>query len=216
MAIRPTGAPLTFTNSASSIPVFASEVSREFVVLDFDRNEFSNNRLRSAKNLLGGLPIILNNIANIPVQVNYSCASDDARPLGPDDANIASIKQRFNIQKFNITSTPVPYIYADQLFSIAQTHKTLLDKFTLYQEESSQMDLSYDFLVALQAETFSYLTTTSLSMTGDCLGGTVANLLISEFRYDTDISVTNADGSKSLFRTFSMTVENRAVTSRTS
>lgn len=215
MPIRPTGALLTFTYSPSTIPTYVGEVSREFIVLDFDREEFSNGRLRAAKNALGGTPIIVTNVANVPVQVNISCANDDARPLLPDDANIASIKQRFNIQRYSIVSVPVPYTYTDQLFTVAQIHRKLLDKFQLYLEESGQMDLSYDYLIGLQAENFSYLTSTSLSMSGDCIGGTVSNLLITDFKYDAEYVVKNADGTSSLLRSFSMSVENRVVVSRT-
>ena len=77
------------------------------------------------------------------------------------------------------------------------------------------MDLSYTFLLGLQAETFSYLTSTSVSMTGNCIGGTISNLLISDFAYTAEIEVKNADGSTSLMRAFTMVVENRQIVSRT-
>lgn len=217
MPIRPLGSLLTFTANASSIVTYVNEVSREFDIIDFDRQEFSNVRLRSAKNLLGGDPIIVRNIANIPYQVSYVCANDDIRPLVPDDSNIANIKQRFNIQRYQIRSDLLPYGIGDQLESIYIAHRKLLDAFTLYQEESSQMELSYDFLISLQAQTFSYLTspTPTLSMTGNCIGGSISNLLMTAFSYSAEIEVKNADGTSSLLRSFSMIVENRQITTRT-
>ena len=217
MPIRPLGSLLTFIANASSITTYVNEVSREFDIIDFDRQEFSNVRLRSAKNLLGGDPIIARNIANIPYQVSYVCANDDARPLIPDDANIANIKQRFNIQRYQIRSDLLPYGIGDQLESVYTAHRKLLDAFALYQEESSQMELSYDFLLSLQSQTFSYLTspTPSLSMTGACIGGgTISNLLITAFSYSAEIEVKNADGTNSLLRSFTMVVENRQITTR--
>lgn len=216
MPIRPGGALLTLTYSSSSIPCYVNEVTRGFTIIDFDRNEFSNNRLRGAKNSLGGLPIIINNVANVPVQVNIACVGNDSRPLTPDDSNVASIKQRFNIKRYTVRSAPMDADACDQIYQIAQVHQKLLDQFQLYLEESSSMDLSYDFLVALQAQTFSYLTTTDLTMSGDCVKGTFTNMLITDFNYDTDIQVTQRDGSKLLLRSFTMTIENRVIVSRTS
>ena len=215
MALRPGSALLTFASGAVSIPTYINEAARKFDVIDFDRNEFSNAKLAAAKNSLGGQPIVVRNVANTPIQVNIACSGDTARPFAPDDSNIPSIKQRFNVQKYTITSALNPYGVCDTLEAIYTVQRKLLDKFALYQEESTSMDLSYTFLLGLQAETFSYLTSTSASMTGNCIGGTISNLLISDFAYTAEIEVKNADGSTSLMRAFTMVVENRQIVSRT-
>jgi hypothetical protein len=217
MAIAPLSTLLVFTNSASSsVNIWANEISRAKIVEPFQRAEFSNQRRREVKNSLGGLPMIVNNIANLPLQLSVSCAGDSPRPLLPDDANLSSINQQFNIQRYTIQGAPTPVANLAVVEAQAIVHAGYLQKFQ-YHQTSVGSDISFSLLTgSLSSENFSYLTTTGVSIAGDALGGTATQMLITSFNQDVAYSSTQADGTVVNLATWSMTIENRTISSQAS
>jgi hypothetical protein len=218
MPIRPRGSLVVFTNGVDSYDVYVNEATREYDILDFDRLEFSNVKLRQAPNAAGGRPVIVNNIAGIPIQFLYGCASDEPRPLVPDDANLASIKQRFKIIRWKIKTDIMDYAFMDFLDGYNQAHKIDIDNFHFTLEVISSNELSYGELIGLQSGvSFNSLTTTPLSMSGNCLGSAITpnNLLVRELSFGPEIEVTTAAGSNLMLRSADITLEQWTLSSRT-
>lgn len=186
---KPGESPLLFTLPASglSATVYASGVDTKFTVRDFNRDEWLNSRLQGAQTLLNNArPIILTNATNSQVQVaigDGDCSFPYAVPLGPEDNNIPYILQRQNITEYSISGANSSPSAVASLQPIATAHKKLLDKFDAYLAELGQ-NISYERLIALRSETFSYLTTTGMSISG--LDINVSNVaLISDFNMGT-------------------------------
>ena len=215
MPILPTGTLITFTNAAStSVNLYASEISRAKVIEPFQRVEFSNNRLRTVKNSLGGEAMIVKTIANTPIQVGIACTGDSPRPLTPDSiANLNAINQKFVIDRLTFSGVPTPIANLEVVLAQAIDHENRLQKFQ-YHLTKGNSDISYTDLVALQAETFSDLTTTGVSVAGNALGGTYTNVLIEAFSIDMAYSVVQADGSILRLATWSMVLGQRAIASQ--
>jgi len=216
MPINPTGTLLTFTNSASaSVNLWASDISRAKIIEPFVRIEFSNDKLRSAKNDQGGLPMITQNIANIPMQVSITCAGDSPRPLGPETtANLNSINQKFTTFRYTLRGTPTPLANLEVVATQALDHANRLQKFT-YHQTKVQSDVSYNDLINVyQAETFSYLTSTGVTLSGNALGGTLTNVLVVSFSIDVSHEVTLDNGLPFRMATWEMVVDQRAISSQ--
>lgn len=217
MAIFPSGSQATFTwsSGASSAVVYLEEVSMSMVIEPFQRMEYSNERLRSVKNVNGGLPKIVTSITNTPLQLDVSCSGDVPRPLGPDSlANINNINQRFNIQRYTLKGSASRHSEIIKLYNLAVQHQKLLNNFQLHLYKGSSADISIGDLQALQAENFSYLTNTGLSLASDAINGTATQMLISEFAMSVAYEVTLADSSKLLLQEWTMTIENRTISSQ--
>lgn len=215
MPIFPSGTPLVFTNAASaSVTIYAGEISRTKIIEPFTRVEFSNDRLRAVKNTQGGEAMIVRTIANIPIQIGYTCAGDSPRPLTPDSiANLNAINQKFVTERLTIRGLPTPIADLEVVLAQAITHQNNLQKFAYHQTKANS-DISYTDLVALQAETFSYLTTTGVSLAGTALGGTYLNMLIVSFDIGMTHVVKQADGTTLRLGDWSMTIDQRAISSQ--
>lgn len=217
MPVNPIGTLITFTNAAStSVSLYASEVTRTKIIEPFTRVEFSNDKLRGAKNDLGGLPMIVTTIANTPIQLSISCAGDSPRPLTPDSiSNLNSINQKFVIDRFTMRGTPQDISSLEVVLAQAIDHENRLQKF-VYHATKANSDISYNDLVALQSETFSYLTSTGVSIAGNVLGGTYTNMLIVSFDMDFTHEVRQRDGSVLRLASWSMVIDQRAISSQAS
>lgn len=211
MSISPTGSTITFSGSAEAT-LYVDSVEYEFTVEPFERSEFSNSKLREAPTASGAKPMIVSTFGNFPLQLASTCTGDSARPLTPDDSNINSIKQQFNIQKYTIGGAATYSTAISTMFSTATDHAKRLSKFQLHIEKA-QMELSYTALVALQAEDFSYLTATGLNVSGVALGGSLSDVLITEFRPGVLYTITS---SGTLIHDWSMSLEVRTISDRVS
>lgn len=209
MALSPRGSVIVFTIPAS---VYVDSVEYEFITEPFERQEYSNPKLRTAPTSSGATPMIVQTFGNKPIQLASACTGDSARPLIPDDANVNSIKQQFNIDRYTISGSPTPASAVDALYTAAKAHIKLLSKFQLHIEKAS-MELSYTALVAMQSETFSYLTSTGLDVAGASLGGTIEDILITRFSPGVAF-LTSSSGS--VIKDWSMTFEVRTISDRVS
>lgn len=163
MPIRPAGSLIY----VAGVPATVREVKYTFDVEFFERVEFSNEKLRAAKNVDGSKSIFIDLFGGKVVQFASTCNTyNTVRPIGPDDANVDDIKKRWDIRKYSLSGDVNNTGSVQTLQAYHQVHKTYLTRFQAHIQQSG-MDLSYTALVALQAETFSYLTSTGLSIYGN-------------------------------------------------
>jgi len=164
------GSRLTMKTGSEDIQLYVEEIREIPLEIDaFDRPEFSHDRLRSAKNSDGSSPVFIQLFGGRVAQLFTTCGNvNTTRSVLPDDSVVSQIKRRWDIRRWTITGS----------ISTAQTVAKLADqaeqdriKFARYQAHIQEvgMDISYQRLLELQAETFSYLQTTSLSMYGNAL-----------------------------------------------
>ena len=219
MPIRPGSSPLIYNSTVSptcSGTIYVDAIDYTEVFQNFDRLEYSNPKLREAHTSTGATPLIVQTFGNQPFQLLTTCTGDVPRPLGPDDTNIAFIKQRFNILRYTIKGAANVNTDVNNLFAVFQAHLQLLDQFALYLEEL-QMELSIGYLENnLQPYNFAYLINPTFSMTGNAIGGFVNYLIISEFAPSVAYEALLPDGSgdSAVFMDFSMIVNNYTVSSR--
>ncbi len=211
MSILPAGTALTFTGAATG-QVYVDTLEYEFIVEPFDRSEFSNAKLRTAPTTSGATPMIVQSFGNRPIQLASTCVGDSPRPLSPDDANVNSIKQQFNIDRFTLIGVSTYGEAINNLYVLSKNHKNRISKFNLHIEKAN-MELSYSALIAMQSETFSYLTSTGLSVSGPALEGGLSNLLITEFSPSVEYITTS---SGLMTKTWKMVFEIRTISNRVS
>lgn len=188
MSIVPEGSPITFT-AASPAPtitanVAVNEIVRRTIAPRFKRNEFSHQRLAGAKNVDGSTPVIYMSAGNLPMQFYTNCNDNETeRPLTPDDDDLDLIYKRFNTRRYEVRGAISLASEVEKLAQVAQYHAVLLARFDDHQEKAANADISYDELVDMQSETFSYLTTTNVTMTGNALStySPVSHLIIVDF-----------------------------------
>lgn len=191
MPIFPNGSLLTFTDSVGSVVanVAVNNVRYKVIRKHFERAEFMHERLLGAPNEDGSKPVIQQLAGNRPVQYLTPCNPDETvRPLTPDDDDLDSIYQRFDIKQWTMSGTLSLVSEVDKLFEMHKKHQVLLARFDAYQSVAKG-NVSYNFLVGLQAETFSYLTTTTVAMRGNVfntlgVGQYFTNLLVTDFGGD--------------------------------
>ena len=214
MPIKPGAALITFTSASGSSILYVDEVSLTKSVEAFTRPEFDNDRLRGTKNDLGGSAMIVNSIANTPIQLSISCAGDSPRPLTANSlANLNSIHQRQNIVRYILKGAVCLVSSLVPIQAQAFADEKLLLKFQFHQTQASS-DISYNDLISLQAETFSYLSSTSTAIAGNCLGGTASSLIVRSYSQDVSHSVDQADGSQLLIATWTAVLDNISFSSQ--
>lgn len=215
MPINPTGTPITLVTAAStSVVLYASEVSKTPLIEPFQRLEFDNDKLRAAKTPQGGLPMIITTISNSPIQISVTCANDYPRPLTPNSfSNMAAINQKFTITRFTMKGTPQNVEDLEIVKAQALDHENLLQKFQ-YHATLANGDISYPDLVSLQAQSFDYLINTGVSISGPCLGATYTGMLIVSFDIDYTHQFTQADGTNKNLASWSMTIDQRGISSQ--
>lgn len=202
MAIKPGGSTLTI--NGNSVIVDDVVVSQEHQL--FQRLEYSNNRIRTAKNSDGSSPIFIPLLGGRIVQLAATCGgSQSIRPLSPDSAD--SILKRFNITKYTLRGGSSLAINVNNLVTLAAAHQKLLARFEAHIQKA-QMDISYTDLIALQAETFSYLTASGISMSGNALQGTVTNILVTQFTAPVEYEVPTP---ATVLKSWSAVIETRTI-----
>lgn len=211
MAIAPNESLVTFILAGASSILYVDEVGYSFVNEPFDRVEFSNDKLRAATTAAGATPLIQTNWTGQRIQLGIVCTGDSPRPLNSDDSNASNIKQRFNIERFTLNGAVSLASEVDEVRIIAEAHQKLLSKFQ-YHIAKGGMDISYLGLVAMQAETFSYLTSTGLTVTGPAIG-TGTNMLLSSFSTDVAYEVSLPTSGSLVLQKWSAVVESRSITS---
>lgn len=220
MSIKPVGSVITLTASACGISVdlVVDAVTIAFTTENFQRLEYSNQRRNQAKDEnTGATGLILSAFGNIPVQVISNCG--DGFPvlnLLPDDNNIDNIRKRFNITRITIQGAPSLSANVDAVYPISVAHKKLLNKFNRFFEVLG-MDVSIQYLDQAKLETFSYITTTGITISGNSLittdnpTGVYNDILLIDFTENVEYEVIKSDGSKQRIKSWSCNFENRVI-----
>lgn len=176
--LQPLGRFATFTMGASSSVLYIREINFDTESTLFTRSEKSHETLKNAPEDTGNMPTYAQTLSGAPVQFIYG-GGTTARNLTPDDSIIDSIEQKFFFNRYKISGTISGASDIALMFSWAASHHVLQDRFDAYQKKINDK-ISVQLLTSLGGETFSYLTTTGLSLTGSTLG-TLNNLLIRSF-----------------------------------
>lgn len=176
--LQPLGRFATFSLSASSAVLYIREINFDTESTLFTRSEKSHETLKNAPESTGNMPTYGQSLIGAPVQFIYGSATT-ARDLTPDDSIIDSIEQKFFFNRYTIGGTISGASDIALMFAWAAQHRVLQDRFEAYQKKIGDK-ISYQLLTTLGSETFSYLTTTGLSLSGSTLG-TLNNLLIRSF-----------------------------------
>lgn len=216
MSINPTGAALTVDGNALII----ADHKKSQITEPFDRLEYSYNRLKSAPNDLGQKALQATLLGNTPAQIVIGSISfQQTLVLKPDvtstSSNFQNFKKKFNITRYEITGGASLNDNVNAVQVIAKNHAQQLSKFQAYLQKSASLDTSYEELLALQSENFSYLTTTGISAVGNIMEGTVTNVLITSFTPSIEYEelLNEAGDDYDLLKSFSMTLEVRTITS---
>jgi len=211
MPLLPPGSTFTLTFSGSSNTFYIDDVTFQYVTDPWERPEFSNEKLRNAKESNGAMPIIVETFGRLPIQLAITCTSSRARPLGPDTlSQLDSIKRKWSIRRYTFRSALCTSTAVDWLSDIATTHKRYLAALQAHIAKANS-DISYTDLVSLQTDTIvSTLQSTGLTLTGAFLNGlTESNMLISDFQAIPSFEIPNATSGSDIYKTFSLTIENR-------
>lgn len=205
MPIKPNGSQIVINGSSLMLDDLAITTEHQL----FQRQEFEHNKLRQAKNTDGSTAIFITLLGGRVAQLASTCgAIQSVRPVTPDDSDINNIEQRFNITRYQLTGGPSSAASVNALKTLAALHQVLLARFEAHQA-ITQLDVSYQELVTLQAETFSYLTTTGISMSGAALdNSTVSNILVTQFNAPVMYEIPTP---QTLIKGWSATIEVRTI-----
>lgn len=187
----------TFSLSASSAVLYVKAITFETQSIAFTRTEKTHEKLAQAPESTGAQITRTQTLSGFPVQIIYGGATT-ARDFTPDDANLGLIEQKFFLNRYTVTGDTSLSADTGLMFTWAAQHKTLQDRFDAYQKYIND-NVSYQELVTLGAETFSYLTTTGLSLSGSTLG-TLQNLLVREFNCIPSHDIQGGPGAKVLYQ----------------
>ena len=206
MAILPPGSILEIAGNS----VFVSEISHIPTSIFFDRLEFSNERLKNAENEDGSVPSYGYLNGGIPFQSITDCNPMDARNLSPDDDNINDIKKKMVIDRYVIKLDGGPNASlaanVEAISTLAAQHKVLYDRFATH-FALLQMRISYQKLLDLQSETFSYLTSGGISITGAAIGS-VSNYFIRELTETVELQM---DTPSVVLKSLLLTLDNNTI-----
>lgn len=214
MAILPEGSTITFTISASSIDeeLVVETASVKRTTEKFDRQEFSNSKLKDLRSSNGNSPIYQDNIVKNIIQYVYvgPCGDSEVRATGVDDDNVGLVKKKFVKRIWRLSGGPSDPESVDILEVVSLDHAKRLARFEGYQELISMDNLSYQLIKGLRDEDFSYLTTTGLTMTGVSVGSE-DNLLITDF--ESEVMYRSTIDNSIVAKSWSMSLEQRTIES---
>ena len=201
--IKPSGSTITF----GSTTLFVDDAQFEFTSEFFDRNEFEHEKLRTAKETNGTIPIFLPLFGGRIVQIITTCTHEPmARPVTPNDTAVDQIKQRFDIRRYTLKGLPSLSSNVSTVETTAMAHKVLLDRFQAHIAEVA-LDISYELLISLQSETFSYLTGTGYTITGNSLLGSESNMIIRSFSTSCEYEIPGG----ATYRSWNAVVDNLVI-----
>lgn len=199
--IKPEQAYILVSLSGTTATLYCEDIDYGFYSEPFQRIEYTHEKQRNALELTtGARPEYGYSVSGVPYQVIYTgggITPATARNLLPDDNDVNNIYRRFDGIRYNFkgtTSINTDVVLAHQW---ASQHRILINQFKAHQLQA-QGAVSIQFILNFQAETFSYLTTTGLTVVSGSLG-TLNNLLIEDFKVIGDYEIPLAVGNQVLF-----------------
>lgn len=197
--LLPQGRFLTISLSASSAVLYCEEINFETSSTAFTRNEFNKDTLKQAPESTGATPTLATTLTGLPAQFIYGSATT-ARDLTPNNfTNLANMEQKLFYNRYTITGDVSLSSDTGLVFNWAALHRTLQDRYDAHLKYSGD-GLSYQDFLTQQAVTFSYLTTTGLTISGSTLGS-LSNCLIRSFSVNPVRDIQGLpSGAKVLYR----------------
>lgn len=208
------------------INVLVDNITETYDTELFDRVEFDHDKLKSAPLSTGTVPTIVSLLGGKPAEIVIDCAlsgmvggasSYVPRPLTPNStADWNNIKKRFNIRRFQISGgqspeSASPAASVDGIRTLRVLSRTMLTQFQNRLATYSG-NVPYETLIAAQGDDIMTLYfTTGISVT---LPGPISltNALITDFQVTHEFVIPQEDGSTSIYKGFSATVEYRTLT----
>lgn len=205
--ISPFESLITFSGAVTAsvyILSYSTEKDKEF----FQRLEFSNKLLQEALEIDGAIPQSVTSATGQRYFRDITCDTDPTpRSNLTDDALLDSINQKFEIQRYNIGGATSNVTDVDAIDALFDEHLRRRTRFEAHLNEVRNY-VSVTHLEEMQDETFSYLTTTNLTMTGNVTQNVAKNhLLIRRYVPDVDFEYDDGSGNLVLYKTFTMTLE---------
>ena len=177
--LLPQGRYCVLSISASSATLYVKEINFETDSTAFTRSEYDKRTLKDAPESTGAQPTYAQTLSGLPLQFIYGSATT-ARDLTPNNStNLASMERKLFYNRYTLSGATSLSSDTGLVYTWASLHKTLDDRFNAFQKYTGD-GISYQDFLTQQAETFSYLTSTGLSLVGSTLG-TLNNLLIRSF-----------------------------------
>lgn len=177
--LLPEGRYCVLSLSSSSSTLYVKEISFETDSTAFTRSEFDKRTLKEAPESTGAMPMFAQNLPGFPVQIIYG-GYTTARDLTPNNStNLAFMEEKLFYNRYTLTGSTSLSSDTSLVYSWAAQHRQKQDKYDAFLKYTGD-GISYQDLITQQAETFSYLTSTGLSLVGSTLGN-LSNLLIRSF-----------------------------------
>lgn len=209
----PEGALLTFSHAGSSISadVVVQNLTYSAGYIPFERMEYNNQTLAQARTACGEGRIIISLLGGKQAQVITDCGDTNTVPLVPNsDTTFNQVYKRFNFTRYSLQGALSEAAEVNLLYQLAQNHQTQLARFDAYLKRLAS-DTPYEALIALQSETFSYLTTSGVTASGSALESPVNNVLITAINVNNELSIPNSSSSYDFYKTYDITFETRSI-----
>lgn len=195
--IIPQGRFLTLSLGASSAVLYCKEINFSVNSILFTRQEYNKSILKGAPESTGAVPTYSQALSGLPVQFVYASATT-ARDQTPNNlTSLQNMEKKFFFNEYTITGDTSLSADTGLVYTWGALHKTLNDRYEAQQKYGGD-GLSYQDLLTLQAVTFSYLTTTGLSLSGSTLGA-LSNLLIQSFSVNPTHDISGGGQTKILY-----------------
>ena len=223
--MQPPGQLITLASGNSTINLAVSGIRYTYLTAPFDRPEFTSELQMKAPETDGGYAMFDYTASNKRFQFFTGCTPQTARRTTPDDSVVTSIYKRWDISRFEIEGADTLEADIDNTATIYKAHLSRDAQFKAHIEEV-RGNMSITYLVStLQADTFSYITSTSLTMSGRPFGAMagnsgLTNCLITSFEPDVTrcfksgadpVEITKEDPAPStvIYRSFKLVIEQR-------
>lgn len=213
MSTLPAGSMLTISTTVcgpvASLVVDTLTYAPTFEPLD--RKEFDNTKQATARTSCGATRLTGENLFKKPFQVVSDCSDLTAVPLWPnDDTTFDNVKRKFKIKEYSVIGAISADADVEELYALASNHQDQLAKFQRYLARVAE-DPPYTALIALQSETFDYLTTTGVTISGSAMSTSEDNVLITRMSADNALVIAlNSSGSSyEYYKTYKFTFQTR-------
>lgn len=182
---------LSFGASSSVLYLEDGDITTDTEFLT--RPEYDHNKRKTAPEATtGAVPSFGGALDGTPYQVIYGSATT-ARDLSPHSStSLSEIYRKFVITRYTFKGGVVTSADAQIAYDIWKYCRILLDRYEAHKQHANDSGTSYQQLGTLQGQTFTFLTTTGITMTG-LVTGTVNNILLRQFDLQIDRYVSGSN-----------------------
>ena len=188
--ILPSGSYITLSHSSSSVTLYVKSVTHEWDSQPITFNEWVKEKMKSAPEVSGRMPIFGQLLSGDPIQFIYGSGTT-SRDLTPDDGNLTSIYQKFFISRYTMEGDMSATSYVNYLDQMAESHKSYMDQFEAFRNYAGA-NVSITELVNLQSVAYTNITSTGVSITPSAsFIPTLSNVFVRSFDADLARNIPN-------------------------